>query len=192
MKEITKTEVVDFYRHMTVRFGTKIIDKQSSIIMKIIGCIFQLFRVMTYEEFMNNFITTLGKRIYVPFTVGKKCQFSLWEQIKVCLHEHEHVSQSNKDWLYPVKYLLSSRYRMICEAEAYSTAMEIDWWYCKGGSTQVYTKLLKKYLLTEKLIAEAEKIMLARWEAAKRGEISRGAMQIALTWLEDHDDFRIV
>ena len=62
---------------------------------------------------LKNFTTTIGRRIYTPFEVGSpKGGWDLWHQIVICVHEHQHVVQHDREGLaYEVSYLADRRAR---------------------------------------------------------------------------------
>ena len=66
--------------------------------------------VLDAEEFLENYVTTVDRRIYVPFEIGEgNSSWGLWDQLVVCVHEHQHVEQLDRDgWLIFARVLRAS------------------------------------------------------------------------------------
>jgi hypothetical protein len=86
-------------------------------------------KVLTTPGFLDHYTTTVGKRIYTPFTVGEAHEFwSLEAQVAVCAHEHQHVEQLNRDGLkFLWSYATSTMARAAYEIEAYETSLDVQW-----------------------------------------------------------------
>jgi len=56
-------------------------------------------------------------------------------------HEQVHVAQFKRDWLFPIKYLLSKNYRFNAELEAYRDSFRLGWplAYCATALTHYGT-----------------------------------------------------
>lgn len=82
---------------------------------------------MPSEDFLANFATTIGQRIYVPFKPGVPFnQWALVEQCVLLAHEHKHVRQWRESPIkYPSLYLTSPEYRGNIETNAYSVGAEV-------------------------------------------------------------------
>ncbi|CAN0566216.1 unnamed protein product, partial [Laminaria digitata] len=77
----------------------------------------------------ERYTTVWGRRIYPCFQVGQGDEDALWSQIVVCVHEHQHVEQFEREGFLPytLSYLTSSRKRALYEAEAYGCNLEMSW-----------------------------------------------------------------
>lgn len=166
-KELTKDIVVQFYKYMEKVYGSKIIYKKDSILMKIIGTILSLFKIVDKEKFMKSFATTILKTIYVPFITGEGDEVELKKQVSCCVHEHIHVQQYTKEKLkFLYNYLSNSRERAIYEAIAYSSNIEM-YFYDTG-------KILDSAMLADKLVlygCSKEDIAFAKYILDQRTKI---------------------
>ncbi len=102
----------------------KVVKKSESRLMRFVGTIFGLFRIMAKEKFMKSYTTALSYRglfsrrwyhtIYSPSGIPKR-----WVKI----HEKKHMTQNECDGIrYPLRYAFSKRWRARYEVEAYLTA----------------------------------------------------------------------
>lgn len=120
----------DFYQD---ELGSKVFEKGSKVIMRIAARIVARRTETTEEQFLGDFVTTVGRRIYVPFTLGvEKDDWSWRDQMLLCVHEHQHVVQWRRQ---PVRFLTQyardTRKRALFEAEAFLSEFEacaaFDW-----------------------------------------------------------------
>lgn len=103
---------------MTREYGTRVIAKANAVEMQLVAQALGLIGVLDPEAFLRDYTTTLGRRIYVPFEPGRATEGrSLWGQLAVCVHEHQHVEQLDREgWFkFAGKYLLSSAGRAAFE-----------------------------------------------------------------------------
>lgn len=128
--EPTPHRTIVFWNAMCKRYGTRVIPKRDAVEMRLAGRGLELLRIMTHERFMSRYTTVWGTRIYPWFTIGRGDADSLWKQIVVCTHEHQHVEQFRREGLprYAARYGLSTRERARLEAEAYCCNFELHWW----------------------------------------------------------------
>ena len=128
--EPTAANTIEFWRRMQQSFGTRVVQKPDSPLMKAAGRGLQLIRIMTYDVFMHQYTTVIHNTIYPWFTVGEGDPDHLWRQIEVCIHEHQHVVQFRRMGmpLYALAYGGSTRKRALLEAEAYCCNLEMRHW----------------------------------------------------------------
>lgn len=115
----------DLWRHMSLHLHSKVAQKEDKVVMRVASRIVARRTNTTAEDFMTDFVTTLGRRIYIPFEVGGDTDWSLRDQMLLAVHEHQHVAQ----WRHqPVKFLVryarDTRRRALFEAEAFLSEVE--------------------------------------------------------------------
>ena len=123
---LNEKQVVDFWKYMQREYGFTVVQKAGAVEMDAIAWTLDMMGIQDKGTFMKRYTTTLGMKVYVPFTRGKGNQKALLNQIMTCVHETEHVIQYTRN---PVQfmgnYAISSAGRSHYEAEAYLTNMEI-------------------------------------------------------------------
>lgn len=190
---LTSQLVKDFWLHMELTFDSNVVQKDESALMDAAASLLDALDIQDRDEFMKNFVTTLYKNIYVPFDVGddKDPRWSLWGQVRVCVHEHQHVVQANRDGLaiFASRYLASSSYRAGYEAEAFGCDMEMEYW--KSGPAfdiaqfaQDRPLVLKSYGCSESDIQMARDMLAVREIVVRNGVIENKATEVAIKWLE--------
>src|SRR5690606_36096317 len=106
-QDIKPEEVWAFWRFMQDHFRTSVINKNSALEMQLVARGLEALGIQSKDRFLKNFTTTIGRRIYTPFEVGSpKGGWDLWHQVVICVHEHQHVVQHDREGLsYEVSYL---------------------------------------------------------------------------------------
>src|SRR5688500_12457826 len=108
MNEPTPTIVQGLWSHLANEFDTTIVEKASAPEMQVAAFALERIGVMNGEEFLRQYATTLGRRVYVPFRMGvPERGWTLWSQLTVAVHEHQHVVQLDEHGAIPfgVRYL---------------------------------------------------------------------------------------
>ena len=188
--EPTPETVRALWRHMTGLYGTRVVDKASAVEMRLAAFALGKMGVLDPEAFMRRYTTTVGRRIYVPFEVGRPDErHDLWSQVVVCAHEHQHVEQLLRDgWLrFAGRYLLSSAARAAYEAEAYRSNLELAFW--RTGEVPDPGRLaarLRDYGCTGADVAMAQRMLELSAETVRRGGVANRASQKVIAWLEAH------
>ena len=86
-----------FWEFMPHEYGTRAIAKANAVEMKLAAQALGLMGVLDAEAFLRDYTTTIGRRIYVPFEPGREDGgWSLWGQLAVCVHEHQHVAPAQR------------------------------------------------------------------------------------------------
>jgi len=195
---LTSQLVRDFWLHMQQHYGSTVVAKNDSAVMAAAAMLLDTLNILDKERFLKDFVTTLGKTIYIPFKLGDD-DWSLWDQTKVCVHEHQHVVQGERDgWAtFGSRYLSSSSWRAGYEAEAYGCDLELEFW--KGGhgfNPYDYAlwrvRALKSYGCTEADISQAAAMLGIRAGVVVQGVVENDASKVAIAWLDQHaPDLRI-
>src|SRR5207244_13035308 len=109
--------------------GTSVICTRVLFMLLVAARLLDAIGVRYRDSWLNQCATTIGRRIYVPFTVGDASTLDLWSQVVLCVHEHQHVVQHDKLGLrYELNYLTSKAARARYEAEAYRSELELAAW----------------------------------------------------------------
>lgn len=191
---ITPELVKEFWAFMQNEFGSSVEEKNDALVMQVAAELLNVLDIQDKEMFMKSFVTTLYKTIYIPFEVGVEGpdgRWSLWGQIRVCVHEHQHIVQGERDgWPeFVARYLGSSSYRAGYEAEAYGCDLEMEYWRT-GTIIDVDRRsaTLKEYGCTPEDIEMAKQMMIIRSEVVSHGVVESVASTKAIEWLEAHVD----
>jgi hypothetical protein len=115
---------------LCARYNTRVTHREHAPQMRLTGHLLGLSGFMDRHTFMTRYTTVWGRHIFPCFHVGEGEPEELWRQIVVCVHEHQHVEQFDRDGFIPyaARYLASSRQRALYEAEAYCCNLELHFW----------------------------------------------------------------
>jgi len=175
---------------MQTTFGSSVVEKDQAMVMKLTAALLGGLGIMDPAHFMHNFVTTLGKTIYIPFELGVEGEgglWSLWSQVRVCVHEHQHVVQADREGM-PVfgsRYLTSPSYRAGYEAEAFGCDMEMEFWRT-GTILDVAQRcaVLQDYGCKPEDIEQAAAMLEVRAGVVGQGVVENQASITAIAWLE--------
>lgn len=191
---ITPTQTKAFWAHMQNAFGSTVEEKNDALVMHAAAALLDALDIQDKEQFMKDFVTTLFKTIYIPFEIGVEGpdgRWSLWSQVRVAVHENQHVVQGERDgWaLFGARYLSDSSFRAGYEAEAYGCDMEMEFW--RLGSSFDPHKFaleralgLKNYGCKDVDIEQAQQMLSLRADLIIQGVVETKAAQVAIPWLE--------
>lgn len=185
---LTSDLVRSFAGYMIDRFDANLIRKTDAFEMRAVGWFLDSMGILDKTRFMHGFATTLGRRIYLPFEPGDmSLQVSLWSQVVTIVHECQHVYQY--DLLGPTKftykYLGSTAGRTALEVEAYSTAIELEWWRTgRKVAPEPLAQLMKDYAVSALDIKVAEVALRCIAETVWRGAVVTVASRAAINWFE--------
>ncbi|MCH8518067.1 MAG: hypothetical protein LAT68_17360 [Cyclobacteriaceae bacterium] len=186
-------DVQDIWEHFCRKYGTEIVDKHDSDLMSFISRILAISPGMTRESFIENYVTVIGKKIYAPFAPGDQGDgvWSLWSQLIVCAHEHQHVIQYGAHDVqgavgFSVQYLTQKPRRTRFEIEAYTTALELHFW--RSGQVldpAPIIRSLASYRVKELDLKVAKAGFNANNRMIARGAVITEAGAEAIQWLRD-------
>ena len=186
----TATQVQALWAYMTQHFGSSVINKANAVEMKVVSALLGQLGILDQTEFLTNYATTIGTRIYLPFTPGTPITgWDLWEQIVVCAHEHQHVYQAQTLGLatYGARYLFSSSTRADYEAEAYRSAFELGWWHARSmPDPEAIAELLSGYSVSPTDIEVTAATLRESADSIREGAIVNHATEVAIGWLNAH------
>jgi hypothetical protein len=182
----TLDDVVGLWNHLSSHYGSEVVPKSESPVMRICSGALSLLRIQTRSEFMERYTTVINRRIYLPFAHDPPgTEATLWSRIATGIHEHQHVVQARRDGFlrFAASYLSSERARALYEAEAYGTELELMRWAGRGSRTpESIAAGLASYGCGERAreVALAE---LRTYEAAEK--IRTEATQVGVAWLNE-------
>lgn len=188
---IDQSFIVDLWNHMERHYGSKHTSKDDSSFMSTVGGALDLINVLDKDDFMSTYTTTIGNTIYCPFVVGVPDDvYSLYDQFIICIHEHQHVYQYQKDGLtFFIDYLADSSDRALYEAEALTAGFEMRWWYKQSLPNNIAARanVLKHYGCNEVDIAVAGKALEIASKVVCKGGIVTDASLTAMEYLRQFD-----
>lgn len=202
MRSFKSSDIRALSRHMAKHYDTEIIKKSDAAEMKLVAVFLKAIGVMDKKDFLRNYATTIGDSIYLPFSLGSVARKapSLLSQVMTIVHEHQHVVLSRRvgEARYNVLYLTSKSKRAVWEAECYRSNLEMYRWYKKArGSSKVLRPadlagLLAAYGCSKTDIKVAAKILTASARVVNRGGVANDASVVAIRFLRDRLNSRIV
>ncbi len=179
--------VKSFWNHMTSQYGTRVIDKNNAIEMKLVAWFLQAINVLDAQKFLQRYATTIGKRIYVPFAIGgRDYAYNFWSQIVICCHEHQHIEQILKEGFVPfaARYISNKAARAAYEAEAYISDMELYFWRTgKVLSPKLLANNLLDYGCRSSDVKVTEKTLNIASYTVRGGGVINRASKKAIDWL---------
>lgn len=183
--EISPEIVRGLWRHMGERYKSTVVPKSSSSLMKAAAVGLEVLGISSRDSFMCTMATTVGRIIYLPFSVGVETPiWDLWTQVAICIHEHQHIVQWNRHGLWlPIKYLMSCRARAFYEADAYSCELALEYW--RTGvmpSISALATWLERYGCAQEDVQAAEH-EFAEYAANIRLGKPNEASLVAISWL---------
>ena len=183
-RKLTPEIVKKFYKYMTKKYGMKIVDKDNAAEMEFVGMFLEMMGIQDKDDFLDNYTTTVGNRIYIPFEVGGD-EFSLDEQVETLVHELHHKRQMNYDKTFMLRYALDKSYRAHKEARAYTTNLEMHWWYCgKLYNTALLANALSGYALSGEHIRVVAKHLKIHGAVVKQGGVENTISKQSIKWLD--------
>jgi hypothetical protein len=193
MSEPTPELVKNFWAYMQAQYGSEVVQKADSNLMKLVAKCLDIANIQDDAVFMKRFTTTLIKTIYIPFELGTTDTRSLWSQIRLCVHEHQHIEQGEREgWpTFTVQYLTDPAFRANFEAEAFGCDMEMEYWRQGTGFDplaygQKRVEVLKLYGCKPEHIEQAKQTIALRADVLVQGGVENKCSQLAIDWLNTH------
>jgi len=187
MTKLTAQNIQDYWAFMAQKYGSEVIDKDDSDLMQMVAGFLDLIEVQDKKLFMENYTTTIGDNIYIPFDLGVAGLYNLWDQIETGAHEHQHIIQLHREGplKFSLEYLASKKHRAWYEAEAYRCDMEIYFWRTgRIMSPGQLANRLKNYGVDQGDIDFMEQYFEASAMTIQEGGIISEASQVTIEWLE--------
>ncbi len=187
--DISPQEVQAFWSFMQGHFRTSSINKGDAIEMELVAQLLDALGIQSRERFLRSYTTTIGRRIYTPFEVGvPRTNWDLWSQVVICVHEHQHVVQHDREGVvYELAYLADRAARAQWEAEAYRSNLELHFW--RHGTVpraRPIAERLAEYGCRPIDIDVVTKALTLSSFFIRGGAIVNEATHVALGWLNEH------
>jgi hypothetical protein len=169
---------------MQDRYRTSVRSKADATEMVVVAYALERMGILSAQAFLRQYATTIGRRIYLPFTPGEGVD--LWAQIVTCVHEHQHVEQLDREGLeFAFNYVARPAKRALYEAEAARSNMEMHFWRTgQVPSADAIASGLRAYGLSEADVAAAREALRMSAVTVRAGGVVNGASRAALEWLE--------
>lgn len=186
----TSAHVTNFWAAMQAHYHTRVLAKSNAAEMRLAAAFLDRLHVLDTTSFMERFTTIIGRRIYAPFTPGIETpRHSLWSQIVICTHEHQHVEQHDREGkvLFSSRYLLSQSARAAYEAQAYTCNLELHHW--RTGTipdTRELADRLTFYGVRAADIKAAHQTLSQAARKIQAGQSITPAAQRAIAWLQQN------
>ena len=187
--DIQPEEVWAFWRFMQDHYRTTVVNKRDALEMQLVAQALDALGIQSRDRFLRNFTTTLGRRIYTPFEVGSpRGGWDLWSQVVICVHEHQHVVQHDREGLsFEVSYLADRAARARWEAEAYRSNLELHFRrYGTTPSARRIAEVLGDYGCRPEDVDVAAKSLALSAVSIRKGAVINEATHVALGWLDEH------
>lgn len=181
---ITSEQVKAFWKYMSNKYGFTVVEKANSEEMKAVAWALDAMGIKDHEEFMKRYTTTLGRIVYINFKIGVGNVQQLWKQVKICVHETQHVVQYLRDSVvYMINYLRSKASRAHYEVDAYRTNQEMHYFFY-GNVPKVYHVInkLRGYMLNSGDLHVAKKHLIVSRKVIQQGMIVSGVSKTAINW----------
>lgn len=190
---LTPELTIAFWAHMQKEFNATVVQKDDAAIMQVAATLLDALDIQDREQFMKDFVTTLGRTIYVTFTVGVETpRWPLWLQARVGCHECGHIVQGSREgWAtFDARYVTSPSFRAGYEAECYGIEMELEWWRLGSNRFDPYRFAqdrplsLKSYACKEADIEQAQQMLSIRAGLVSQDVVETKVAQVAIAWFE--------
>lgn len=181
---LTPEVVQQLWTCMCERYGTTVVRKQDSWLMRLAA------RVLPTSDFLEGYVTTIGRTIYVPFEIGvEEPGWSLEAQTAVIAHECQHLVQQRRDgFWYGWRYATNTAARAAYETEAYRATLEMKYALGADGwdlyqEAKRHAEGLKNYGCTDNDVAIAAIQLAGACTDITRGAVKTEAARTALEYL---------
>ena len=186
--EPSSDDVRDLWQAMTAHYNVRVIDKNSSAEMQMAADAADRLGFVDRERFLRDFVTTIGDRIYAPFTPGIAVgPWDLWQQTMVIGHECHHVLQdrAQQGILFEYQYASNSTKRAYYEMEAYRVNMTLTWIFRNEELSPLgLAALLSDYGCDMADVTMVSKMLTQSLVAIRRGAIPNEACRFEVDWLK--------
>lgn len=174
-------------KYLCKKYDAKIADKSDAVSMQMVAFTLEVMGIQRADRFMENYATTVGTIIYLPFRLGSTAAGDppLNKQVEVLFHEFHHVRQYQKEGRkFFARYLTSSSKRTWYEARALHVSMESQWFLAgRLENTDKMADKLRAYGCTKGDIRTVAKHLKIASSAVRRGKIHNRVTKDGTAWL---------
>jgi len=180
-------DVRDLWAAMTAHYNVRVLDKNSASEMQMAADAADRLGLVARDRFLRDFVTTIGDRIYAPFTPGIVTgPWDLWQQTMVVVHELVHVAQdrAQQGILFEYQYASNSTKRAYYEMEAYRANMTLTWIFRNEELSSVgLASLLVDYGCNMADVTMVSKMLQLSLVSIKKGAMPSAPCRFAVDWL---------
>lgn len=181
--EINDRLVDTFTRRLCYKYSCEIVTKDKSW-LKYVARYVDMFSNISQEEFMREYTTTIGNKIYMPDGYTRN-----WVFIKLVTHEVQHVADFAKNPEDMIMYCLSKQRRGYLEMRAMTTSFELEWWKNKRLlNPQKYSRRLLDYGLENEHVEFVEKGLTSCMLSIQQGKIITPVGRDSISLLKELSD----
>lgn len=188
---LTPEIVCGLWNHLAERFNLQLVDKADAKEMRFVADFLEHMGILDADKFMNEYATTLGNRVYVPFVLGDPESRPLVSQACTLSHEAQHGAQAIREGLveFVFRYLTSRARRAYFEAEALTTGLEVYHVLTdREPNIASVAHSLAGYALREADIQTCEKHLRSAWLTVSAGGVITTAGREAVWYLKNSLD----
>jgi hypothetical protein len=188
--DISPDTVRAFYRVMCEQYGASVKPKRGDLAMEVAATFLATVQIQkSRDAFLDNYVTTLGRTVLVPFDVGVDGRWSCWQQIEVLAHECERIHQQDatSTLAHGFDYLVSKARRTRIEAEAYAVNLELHHWRygtIEDWYPRVRAESMHGYGVSDADVAYLRRFLASRAPTIVAGGIVSHAGRTAIAWLD--------
>lgn len=192
---IRPLDVADFWATLQHRYGTTRLNRNDSTDMQFLAGALDTLGIMDKKTFMENCVTTIGRRMWTPFEPGVPVgPWDLWTQIRVAVHEHNHVVLDDQEPAlnYETRYIGEPPYRARVEALCYRCEAALEYRYLRHemDPEEIARVLREGYALPEADAAFVVQVLRTGMESIRRGALPSPVLQFSVAWLDARLDGR--
>jgi hypothetical protein len=190
--EPSADDVREVWRVTCAKYGTTVVDKRTAEDQKLIARILDAMGIVPDADFMTRFVTTLGNRIYVPFTPGTVTPiWSLRAQVEVLVHENEHRVQDllagpDPNLEYEFNYATNSTKRAYFEMVCYRAGIATRWrlWREEPDMNRIAQSMKESYACDDADVAMVLKMLKLSWISIRKGAMPSEVARFVCEWFE--------
>ncbi len=190
--EPSPDDVREAWRVTCARYGTTVVDKATAADQKLIAKLLDAMGIVADDRFMTGFVTTIGTRIYVPFTPGIPTPiWSLRDQVEVLVHENEHRVQDllagpDPNLEYEFSYATNSTKRAYFEMVCYRAGIAACWrlWKQTPNMEHIAQSMKQSYACDDADVAMVLKMLRLSWISIRKGAMPSEVARFVCEFLE--------
>lgn len=190
--DISPEVVRGFYAFMCDEYRATVTPKRGALAMEAAATLLATVQIQkSRDAFLDDYVTTIGRTVFVPFDVGVDGRWSCWEQIEILAHECEHIHQQDTTGAlaHGFDYIAIKARRTHIEAEAYAVNLELHHW--RRGTVEdwyprVRAESMHGYGVSDADVAYVRRFLASRAPTVAAGGFLSHAGRSAIAWLDRH------
>lgn len=184
LEVVTKENVIEFSEYLKKKYNCSIVQKANQYEMQAIAGLLDVMGIQNHDQFLQDFTTTIGRRIYVNFVIGAGNKAQLVKQIETLCHECQHVVQFDRDGAkFFFDYLRSDAARASYEVDGYRVTMEMSYYLTgKVPSVKSIIQSFEGYSIVYPDTYVAEKSLKSIYAVTAKGAVYSGVSKDSIKW----------